>query len=114
MTFSSQAQFQNLTIVPSTSITSSYISAVTTSNPTVLLAVKNGTNSDVSISFDGKNPKLGFPPTSESTYDLSSDAPSGNNLLLSSNTTIFVRWEGIPPAITTGNFYIELIQVVST
>lgn len=110
-----QATFQTLTIVAAASITTSYVAAVTLSSAATMFAVKNGTNGDVLISFDGTNAKLGFPPTSGSAYDIRTNAPysTSTNYLLPANTNLSIKWNGSAPASPTGNLYIEIMEITS-
>src|SRR4030095_1763400 len=107
-----QIQFQALTIIASSSVTTSYVSAVTLNNPAVMFAVKNGTNGDVLISFDGSTNHLGFPASSGSAYDIRTNAPTTSNFMLPKNTNISVKWNGSAPSSPTGNVYIELMETI--
>lgn len=111
MAWSSQAQFQQLTVVAASSITTGYVLAVTLTAPTVMAAVKNGTNGDVLIGFDASTAKWGFPATSGTAYDFRTNSPQTSNLMLPSGTNLYVKWNGTAPASPAGNLYIELMQV---
>lgn len=113
MTWSSRAQFQNLLQIASSSLTTSYQLLGTTTAPCVMFACKNGTNGDVLVSFDGTNAKLGFPASSGSAYDVETNSPNIAQLMLPENTPIYVEWNGSAPESPTGNFYVELMQVVT-
>ena len=112
MTWSSSANFQTLTTVASASITTSYVLAVTLAFPAVMVGVKNGTNGDVLIGFDGTTAKWGFPASSGSAYDFQTNSPKISNVMLPEGTTLYVKWNGSAPGSPTGNLYIELMQVV--
>lgn len=111
MTWSGQAQFQNLTIVAAADITTSYLSAVTISSPAVMIAVKNGTNGDVLFSFDKTNAKWGFPSLSGTAYDIRTNSPTTSNLMLPANTNLSIKWNGSAPVSPSGNLYIEIMEV---
>jgi hypothetical protein len=120
MGWSGNVEFQNLIAIAASSITTGFVEiplfasgfseGVTTSS-TVMVAVKNGTNGDVLISFDGTNVKWGFPASSGTAYDVRTNSPQVSNLMLPSGTTFQVKWNGSAPGIPTGNLYIELMQV---
>jgi len=110
--WSSRAQFQNLTIVASASVTTSYVAAVTLTSPAVMVAVKNGTNGDILIGIDGSTAIWGFPPSSGAAYDIKTNSPKPSELMLPNGTTLFIKWNGSAPGAPTGNVYIELMQVL--
>jgi hypothetical protein len=113
MTWTSRAQFQTLTIVTSASITTSYVAVVTLNSPTVLAAVKNGTNGDVLIGTDGSTAIWGFPANSGAVYDVRTNSPQIANLMLPTGTVLYLKWNGSAPGTPSGNLYIELMQVVN-
>lgn len=112
MTWSSSVQFQTLTVVAASSITTSYVAAVTLTSPAIMSAVKNGTNGDVLVGFDGTTDKWGFPASSGSAYDYQTNSPKISNVMLPEGTTFFVKWNGSAPGTPTGSVYIEIMQVV--
>jgi hypothetical protein len=112
MAYSGQVQFQTLTVVAAASITTSYVAAVTLAHPTIMAAVKNGTNGDVLIGFDASTAKWGFPASSGTAYDVRTNAPQNDELMLAAGTTLYIKWNGSAPVSPTGNLYIELMQVI--
>lgn len=112
MTWSNRASFQTLTVVSSASITTGYVAAVTLSSPCSMAAVKNGTNGDVVIGFDGTTAKWGFPASSGSAYDFTTNSPHITDTMLPQGTTLYVKWQGSAPGAPTGNLYIEAMEVV--
>jgi hypothetical protein len=111
MSYSGQVQFQTLTIVASAAVTTGYVAAVTLSRPCIVMHAKNGTNGDVLMGIDGSTAKWGFPPLSGAAYDIRTNAPQNDELMIPAGTTLYVKWNGSAPAAPTGNFYIELTQV---
>ncbi len=112
MSYSGQVQFQTLTVVAASAITTGYVAVVTLAHPTIVMLAKNGTNGDVELGIDGSTAKWGFPPLSGSAYDIRTNAPQNNELMLAANTTINIKWNGSAPSSPTGNFYLELMQVI--
>jgi hypothetical protein len=111
MTWSGQAQFQTLTVVAASAITTTFAEVVLTTHPVALAAVKNGTNGDVLISINGTTAIWGFPASSGSAYDIRTNSPTSSNLMFPANTPIFISWNGSAPGTPTGNVYIEFMQV---
>jgi hypothetical protein len=114
MTWTSIAQFQKLTIVPSASITTSFVLVATLASSAVLIACKNGTNGDVLISFNGTTAVWGFPASSGSVYDIKTNSPKISELMLPANTPLFISWNTSAPGSPTGNVYIEIMEVQVT
>lgn len=113
MAYKDHVIFENLTTVSAGSLTTSFVAAVTTSLRTVCMLVKNGTNGDVVLSFDGTNAKMGFPASSGTAYDMRTNAPFETQLMLSEGTTVYVKWQGSAPGSPTGNLYIEFMEVTT-
>lgn len=111
MTWTGRADFQQLTIVASAAITTSFVQVVVLTSPCVMTAVKNGTNGDVLISKNGTTAIWGFPASSGSAYDIRTNAPDVSDLMLPSGTPLYISWNGAAPGTPTGNVYIELMQV---
>ncbi len=103
--------WQQLTIVASASITTSYVAAVTLSSPAASIFIKNGTNGDVLVGIDGSTAKWGFPASSGAAYDICTNSPKNNQLLQNEGTTLYVKWNGSAPMSPTGNLYIEIMEV---
>lgn len=103
--------FENLTVVSAADLTTDFVALVTASKPVVSLFIKNGTNGDVVFGIDGTNAKWGFPPNSGGAYDVTTNSPTHNQLMLSEGTTIYGEWLGSAPDTPTGNIYIELMEV---
>ena len=106
-------KFQTLTVVASSSITTSYVAAVTVSLPVVMMGIKNGTNGDVVFGIDGSTAKWGFPPSSGGAYDVTTNSPTNNQLMLAEGTTVYIKWQGSAPGSPTGNVYIEFMEVTT-
>lgn len=106
-------QFETLTVVAAGSITTSYVAAVTVSLPVVMMGIKNGTNGDVVLGIDGSTAKWGFPASSGGAYDVTTNSPTHNQLMLSQGTTIYLKWEGSAPGSPSGNVYIEFMEVTT-
>lgn len=106
-------KFETLTVVASSSITTSYVAAVTVSLPVVMMGIKNGTNGDVVLGIDGSTAKWGFPASSGGAYDVTTNSPTHNQLMLSQGTTIYLKWQGSAPISPTGNVYIEFMEVTT-
>lgn len=113
MSYSGQVQFQTLTVVAASAITTGYVAAVTLAHPTIVMLCKNGTNGDVLLGTDATTAKWGFPASSGSAYDIRTNAPQNNELMLPANTTIYIKWNGTAPGTPTGNLYLELMQVTA-
>jgi hypothetical protein len=111
MSNSGQVEFQQLTVIASSAVTTSYVAAVTVTKPCVMMGIKNGTNGDVVLGIDGSTAKWGFPPLSGGAYDIKTNAPENTELMLKANTTIYVKWLGSAPGTPSGNLYIELMEV---
>lgn len=103
--------FETLTVVSAASLTTGYVAAVTVTRPVVAMFIKNGTNGDVVLGIDGTTAKWGMPPTSGTVYDITTNSPTHNQLMLSQGTTIFVKWQGSAPGSPTGNLYLEFMEV---
>ena len=103
--------FEELTVVSSADITSSFVAVVTASLPVVAMFIKNGTNDDVLVGIDGTTAKWGFPANSGAAYDVTTNSPTHNQLMLSEGTTLYVQWADSGPGSPTGNLYIELMEV---
>jgi hypothetical protein len=106
-------KFQTLTVVASASITTSYVAAVTVSLPVVMMGIKNGTNGDIVLGIDGTTAKWGFPASSGGAYDVTTNSPTHNQLMLSEGTTVYIKWQGSAPGSPTGNVYIEFMEVTT-
>lgn len=112
MSYSNVVQWEELTVVASADITTSFVSAVVTSSQAVAMLVKNGTNGDVVLGIDGTTAKWGFPASSGSAYDVNANAPLPSRLLmLAKGTDVYVKWQGSAPGSPTGNLYIEFMEV---
>ena len=111
MSYSGQVQFQTLTAVAASAITTGYVAVVTLAHPTIVAHMKNGTNGDVELGIDETTAKWGFPPLSGAAYDIRTNAPQNDELMLAANTTIYIKWNGSSPGTPTGNFYLEFMQV---
>lgn len=105
--------FQTLTVVAASSITTSYVAAVTVALPVVSMFIKNGTNGDVLLGIDGSTAKWGFPASSGGAYDVTTNSPTHNQLMLSEGTTVYIKWNGSAPGSPTGNVYIEFMEVTT-
>ncbi len=105
--------FQTLTVVASGSLTTSFVAAVTVNLPVIMLGIKNGTNGDVVLGIDGSTAKWGFPASSGGAYDITTNSPTHNQLMLSEGTVIYIKWQGSAPGSPTGNVYIELMEVTT-
>lgn len=105
--------FQTLTVVSSASITTSYVAVVTVTAPVVMMAIKNGTNGDVVLGIDGSTAKWGFPASSGGAYDVTTNSPTHNQLMLSVGTVVYIKWQGSAPGSPAGNVYIEFMEVAS-
>ena len=113
MAWKDNVQWQQLTVIASGSITTSYVASVTISSPSVCMLVKNGTNGDVVMGIDGTTAKWGFPPTSGAAYDIQTNTPFNTQLMLPKNTTIYVKWQGSAPGSPSGNLYLEFMEVTT-
>jgi len=106
-------KFETLTVVASGSITTNYVAAVTVSLPVVMMGIKNGTNGDIVLGIDGSTAKWGFPASSGGAYDVTTNSPTHNQLMLAEGTTVYLKWQGSAPGSPTGNVYIEFMEVTT-
>lgn len=106
-------KFQTLTVVASSDLTTSYVAVVTVALPVVMMGIKNGTNGDVVLGIDGSTAKWGFPASSGGAYDVTTNSPTHNQLMLQQGTTIYIKWQGSAPMTPTGNVYIEFMEVTT-
>lgn len=106
-------KFQTLTVVAAGALTTSYVAVVTVALPVVMMGIKNGTNGDVVLGIDGSTAKWGFPASSGGAYDVTTNSPTHNQLMLQQGTTIYIKWEGSAPMTPTGNVYIEFMEVTT-
>lgn len=103
--------FETLTVVAGSALTTSYVAAVTVTRPVIEFTIKNGTNGDIVAGIDGTTAKWGFPPNSGGAYDITTNSPTYNQLMLSQGTTIFLKWQGSAPGSPIGNVYLEFMEV---
>jgi hypothetical protein len=106
-------KFQTLTVVAASGLTTSYVAVVTVALPVVMMGIKNGANGDVVLGIDGSTAKWGFPASSGGAYDVTTNSPTHNQLMLQQGTTIYIKWEGSAPGTPTGNVYIEFMEVTT-
>ncbi len=103
--------WEPLTIVAASAITTSFVAVITITAPAICMLIKNGTNGDVLLGIDGTTAKWGFPASSGAAYDMTTNSPTYNQLMLREGTTIYIEWNGSAPSIPTGNVYIEFMEV---
>lgn len=110
-------KFQTLTVVGASTITNSYVSVVTVSLPVVMMGIKNGTNGDIELGIDGSTAQWGFPASSGGAYDVTTNSPTHNQLMLSQGTVIFIKWtnsvDSPVPGSPSGSVYIEFMEVTT-
>ena len=106
-------KFQELTVVGAADITTGFVAVVTVDLPVVMIGIKNGTNGDVILGIDGTTAKWGFPPSSGGAYDVTTNSPSHNQLMLNQGTPIYIKWLDTAPGTPTGNVYIEFMEVTT-
>lgn len=109
--------FQTLTVVGASTITTSYVAKVTVALPVVSMFIKNGTNGDIEVGIDGSTAKWGFPGSSGGAYDVTTNSPTHNQLMLSEGTSIYVKWTNTAdspvPGSPAGSVYIEFMEVTT-
>lgn len=110
-------KFQTLTVVGASAITTSFVSVVTLTLPVIMIGIKNGTNGDIELGIDGSTAKWGFPASSGGAYDVTTNSPTHNQLMLSQGTTIYLKWTNTAdspvPGTPSGSVYIELMEVTT-
>ena len=106
---SSRATYDNIRSIGWNSLTNVYqIVGTALTEPVRILKVKNNTNADIMISFDGINDKDFFPAGSGDVTDFTANrANSADPLELPGRQYIYIRVVGALP--TTGSAYFVVI-----
>lgn len=109
--------FQTLTVVGASTITTSFVAKVTVSLPVISFFLKNGTNGDIEVGIDGTTAKWGFPASSGGAYDVTTNSPTHNQLMQSEGTVLFIKWTNTAdspvPGAPVGSVYIEFMEVTT-
>ena len=76
--------------------------------PARIIAISNGTNADVYISFDGVNDHLRLAANGFKLIDITTNRTNQEDFLLASNTTIYQR--RVAGAPTAGTLWVEVVR----